>query len=243
MLLSIGTEQVGTNWKVVEKTAPGYARIYFVFGGEVDYQDNALQVRLESEHLYLFPTTKPYCMTQNPQQPLNCLYFSVTLENIINELIDIPVKKTSFLGSFLKALNYVAAQKNTKLAMSMCEILVSYLADQNYFPTPDPVLSRTLSYLSEHAMEDLSLEELSAVAGYNKQYFIRYFKKNMGLTPHQYLIQFRMREAARLLSQDCSITRTASLTGYSDAKTFGRAFHLYYGMAPGQWRKNFHPGP
>ena len=52
-----------------------------------------------------------------------------------------------------------------------------------------------------------------------------------------------MKEALRLLQENKSVSQTAELVGYSDAKTFTRAFKAQFSMPPSQWRKEYVPIP
>jgi len=50
------------------------------------------------------------------------------------------------------------------------------------------------------------------------------------MTPHQYLINFRILEAKQLLKTEKSIIEIADLCGFSDAKSFGRCFRNKQGF-------------
>ena len=52
-------------------------------------------------------------------------------------------------------------------------------------------------YIEEHLKEDLSVERLSAWAGYSPWYFSRCFKEKVGASPMEYLKQRRLFAAAR----------------------------------------------
>lgn len=84
---------------------------------------------------------------------------------------------------------------------------------------------------------------LSARFGYNDQYFIRLFRRGVGSTPHQYLLQLRLREAVRLLQGDAPIYAIAARVGFRDGETFCRAFKRRYGLSPGMYRKTKEPTP
>ena len=82
---------------------------------------------------------------------------------------------------------------------------------------------------------------MSSRYGYNAQYFIRLFKKSVGVTPYQYLKDFRMKKACEYLAMGSSVSETAALVGYKDSKTFSNAFREKMGFPPGQVRQRADP--
>jgi predicted branched-subunit amino acid permease len=55
------------------------------------------------------------------------------------------------------------------------------------------VVGKALEYISRHATENISLEEIAKAAGLSRYHFLRRFKATTGLPPHAYLIQQRVR--------------------------------------------------
>ena len=101
-----------------------------------------------------------------------------------------------------------------------------------------------LLYIAEHIREEIRIEDLSGLSGYNPQYFIRLFKKSVGMSPYQYVINFRMTESIKLLKDGAlTITQIGEAVGYPDAKSFDRAFRDKYGVSPGKFRKFYVPLP
>jgi AraC family transcriptional regulator len=57
------------------------------------------------------------------------------------------------------------------------------------------------------------------------------------VTPHQYLVRSRLRNAARLLAdQDRPVTDVAYDVGFGDLSNFVRTFHRAAGVSPGRFR-------
>jgi AraC-like DNA-binding protein len=90
--------------------------------------------------------------------------------------------------------------------------------------------------------EDLSLAELSRVAGLSPYHFIRVFEKQTGLTPHLHLINTRLAAAKQALDQDGRLADIAAQTGFSDQAHLTRLFKQRYGITPAAYR-NFLQNP
>jgi AraC family transcriptional regulator len=100
-------------------------------------------------------------------------------------------------------------------------------------------ISRTLRYMEGHASQALDLDQLAAVAALSKFHFLRVFRRTVGQTPYQYLLQLRLRRAAlRLLSSRETVSAIAFDQGFGDLSTFNQTFRAAFGMSPRMFRRN-----
>ena len=68
--------------------------------------------------------------------------------------------------------------------------------------------------------------------------YIRRFHERMGVTPHQYLIQNRLREAKRLLAEGVPLADAALMAGFADQSHCNRLFNRRIGITPGAYRES-----
>ena len=93
-------------------------------------------------------------------------------------------------------------------------------------------------WIEEHAQEEIDLAAAGRESGLSAFHFLRLFAKVVGVTPHQYLIRARLRQAARLLAEDDQpITDIAFEIGFGDLSNFVRTFHRAAGMSPRTFRR------
>lgn len=86
-----------------------------------------------------------------------------------------------------------------------------------------------------------SNEELASLCGLSKFYFIKLFKKNMGLAPHEYYTKLIIDKSSNLLlNTNYDINEIAKLCGFEDALYFSKKFKKYMGMSPRTYRKTNH---
>ena len=65
---------------------------------------------------------------------------------------------------------------------------------------PPRALRRVREYIEAHLEETISIDALAGIVGLSKYHFARAFKQSEGLTPHDYLLQCRVRRAQELLA-------------------------------------------
>ncbi len=98
-------------------------------------------------------------------------------------------------------------------------------------------LKLVTSYIRDHLNQELSLEELAAIAQLSPYHFCRSFKQSTNLTPHQYVIRQRV-EQAKLLLKDgkMGISEVAVACGFTHQSHLNRHFKRLTGVTP----KNFY---
>jgi len=96
-------------------------------------------------------------------------------------------------------------------------------------------IKRARGFIRAHFAENLSLEELSRVACLSPFHFQRLFVKTTGVSPHEYVIESRIRKAKELLFEGHSIADAAIDTGFVDQSHFTRSFKRRIGITPGRY--------
>jgi len=97
---------------------------------------------------------------------------------------------------------------------------------------PRPVaLAR--DYLREHFAENCSLSALAELAGDDRFQLLRAFRRALGLPPHSYQTQLRLRCARRLLLAGAPPAMAAAAAGFADQSHLTRRFKAAFGITPG----------
>lgn len=96
--------------------------------------------------------------------------------------------------------------------------------------------SRALDYIQENYHREITVTKLADHLGLARSYFSRIFLEHAGITPKEFIVNYRLEKAVELLTQKgLSQKEVASLVGYSDVYAFSRMFHRKYGMPPGKY--------
>ncbi len=94
-------------------------------------------------------------------------------------------------------------------------------------------LKQVLGFIEDQIGDDLSLEQIAAVAGVSPSHVRALFKTAMGISVHQYVIQRRVERAKTLLMQDgMSMAEIAAATGFAHQSHLARHMRRVLGVAP-----------
>lgn len=98
-------------------------------------------------------------------------------------------------------------------------------------------LLTAIDYIEEHLSDELSIRQISEVAGYHPAYFSSLFKQEMGMSYSKFLTTLRIQKAKELLRRKrLSMQNIAELCGFCDLSYFSHKFKQEVGMTPSEWR-------
>jgi AraC-like DNA-binding protein len=105
--------------------------------------------------------------------------------------------------------------------------------------TPETMgrVSAVVRTIERHPDGRLTLDRLARSVNLSPCHFLRTFERATGVTPHQYVLRARLREAATRLTADPSKVLDVALDcGFGDVSNFNRAFRGEFGVAPRAFR-------
>ncbi|NTF33876.1 AraC family transcriptional regulator [Rhizobium skierniewicense] len=99
-------------------------------------------------------------------------------------------------------------------------------------------MQQVLSYIDSHLDQSLSVNDLAAVAGLSRAHFSRIFAANEGLPPAEFVLQRRLRRAAKLLTTapNLPIKEVSVRCGFDDPNYFSKVFRRLYSINPSEFR-------
>ena len=99
-------------------------------------------------------------------------------------------------------------------------------------------IKAAIAYMEDHLAGEIRAEDVAKAAGVSKYHFHRIFKRETGLTLHQYIQKRRLAQAASLLLHSTmQVVDIAICLSFESQEAFTRAFKKSYGLPPGKYRK------
>lgn len=129
----------------------------------------------------------------------------------------------------------------TRALLAILELIFAQEQEAALCPQPienSEVLRRVLHWTELHFTQQITLDEAAGTAGFTKNYFCTWFKRNTGLTYNSYLNQVRVNHACQLLARDGSIAEACYGSGFHDMSYFIQRFKCVQGVTPGAYLRN-----
>jgi len=89
--------------------------------------------------------------------------------------------------------------------------------------------------MHKHPETSWSLEQLAQRAGMSRARFAAHFRDVVGMTPFDYLTNWRLGVAQTMLRKGKSLKVIASAVGYANATALTRVFTQRLGLSPSEW--------
>lgn len=134
-----------------------------------------------------------------------------------------PLDRMRLLNAFFKVLVSLAATTGEQL-----------LDTKNLSPT----LIKITRYIEENYTSQISLQSLASHFSLSKQYIMRLFREQFGMTVTHYINEVKLRKSLDLLTfHSLSVSEVAYAVGFSSLYYFDRVFKKTYALTPSEYQK------
>jgi AraC-like DNA-binding protein len=102
----------------------------------------------------------------------------------------------------------------------------------------DERVTKGIRFIQQHFQDRISLTDIARAACLSPYYFLRIFREIVGVSPHAYLVQCRLRHAQQLIASGTSRLTLAEIAveaGFYDQTHLTRHFRQAFGDTPGHW--------
>ncbi len=248
-IYEVGFEYCQTSKGPIQRI-PEYAVLHYIFDGEGYLNGQSLH----TGQGFLIPKGHHAKYAPSSQKPWSYIWFCFEYE-------DFP--EANCLGKTICTFEAPQAEMVSRLLISALERIESFpdrplLMDRilrlalaghakQEAPQSRSSSSRELHveeailWIEKHYFEKISIMQLAQQMHLNRAYLRNLFLWKLGVSPQEYLLQYRLKTAKRLLRETSySVSQIASSVGYSDQIQFSRIFKKKVGLSPSQYRKDSH---
>lgn len=130
-----------------------------------------------------------------------------------------------------------------KLKSLLYELIYSFLSNNKIINVKNTNnykkerLKTVLSYIHDNYNQKLYLKDMARTINLSKYYFCKFFKEEIGKTPIEYLNNYRILEASKLIQEkDEQIMDISLSVGFDNISYFNRQFKKYHNCTPLEYR-------
>lgn len=148
------------------------------------------------------------------------------------------------INKVIRICSEKSKEKDVLADLTLKELLIRIMQSQNLKSFNDDhvginqnPLSYVMGYIKANLNEKISIDSLSNKACMSKATFYRLFKRELGISPNDYILTEKMNKAKELLSHPGNkIAAISYELGFSDSNYFIRAFKKIVGITPGAYQ-------
>jgi AraC-like DNA-binding protein len=153
----------------------------------------------------------------------------------------------SIINKLIKECMDTSPVKDVLADLSLQELLIRIIQSQTINSVENGFKERSNSsvheitqYIKLNLKENMSLKALSSKACMSTASFYRFFKRELGMSPIEYVLNEKIKAAKKLLQHPgIQINEVCYLSGFDDANYFSRLFKKYEGITPKQYQLLF----
>lgn len=179
-----------------------------------------------------------------PTAPQYCNLMISTLSNVFTPA-DTPAVMTPLMD-LIRMFDTQTAISEPLLSRIITDLLTACLLSgdgDGTTRTRSRNIDATIEYISDHLDTPLTIDALARQAHMSEYHFIRLFKRQTGMTPHEYITRERVQLAQSLLIDTAEpLPAIARECGFSDRRVLTAAFKRVIGMSPSTYRNANSPG-
>lgn len=203
--------------------------------GQITYVHNGVEYVSDKNHAVILPKGKSYELRREKTGDFPVINFNC-VGNLCDTVTPIRTENTEELVSLYKKIRALVCSSGNKMrTLSLFYEMLHVLTESD---TPY-VLREALRIINEqYSSPSLTNERLAAACGVSEVYFRRIFTNHLGTSPKQYIIDFRLKRAKQLLTENArSVREISEDCGFASPYHFARIFREHEGLTPTEYRR------
>lgn len=245
------------NEKWGEKDAVcSYSKIYYILRGECEIVIEKNFYRAKSGDFFIIPAGVKHSFYHINDNYIQKYWFHFDIEaegESLFDIINVPYccniginrRIISLFRSIFVCASGFSPSEQLMLNSKILELLSEYCSiTKTDFsltrPNESQLIGIITEYINEHINRDIVLDELADIAHFHPNYFIRFFKEHMGVTPSKYVNNIKLERAKSLLENtNIPVKEIMSEVGFSDYSHFSKFFKAHSGYSPSAFRSYY----
>jgi AraC-like DNA-binding protein len=239
--MECGEEYCATNFRA-GPTSRQYYLLHYVFSGKGSFFTNGNEYSVSKGQIFIMHPFElvHYKAMHNDPWHYSWIGFEMSIESPTldnNSILDIPQAEHIF--HLIKGSDQIENQRELYLCGKIFDLL-SMLEQPKItkISKTDDYIKKAKQYIDINYMHPITIDQIAGNLNINRSYFSTIFRKCMGKSPQQYLLDIRMENAAELITNhNYSISDAAMSSGYSDIFNFSKMFKSKFGVSPAYYAK------
>lgn len=214
--------------------------MHYVVSGKGYFTREGNKYEIKKGSVFVIP---PYLETYyeaDESDPWEYIWIGFTVGGKAADCFNSPILHCPETEHVFKEMKLCGKKSQGKVEFLLAKLweLISILSESE--KSTVGYVETAIQYMKSEYMNPISIAELAERLNLDRSYFSNLFKAEMGISPGKYLTDFRLSNAAELLTRHgTSPSVAATSCGFSDIYHFSKAFKKHFGLSPRAYKEQY----
>lgn len=225
--------------------------LHFILSGKGTFQTGKKEYALSKNQAFMIKPGENTCYIADRDDPWEYMWFAFDGSEVVTILQNCGLLGDDPITSYTLDDTLIAAFQDTITEMEMkteneymllgnLYHIFAHLSRSRYADDAEIssiYLQHALNFIRNNYRNDIQVKDIAHYAQVERSYLYRMFMKEFHKSPKQYLVDYRLRAAADMLTHsEMNVTEVAYACGFNDPSAFCRYFREHTGFTPKRYR-------
>ena len=193
---------------------------------------------INRNELFVINKNQPHTIIQTEPHD----YIVITIKGLSDSITFCNIiKAKTGVDLFLMLFNTLRHEEKVSIPEKwnrLYEYLIHTYSQPESSDSDKNFICNSLAYIQTNYQNQIQIKDIASHVCMSTFHFCRLFKQSTGLSPHNYLKQYRLSQSYKRLKHKTPVFDTAIETGFYDSSHFIKTFHSYMAVSPGKYQES-----
>ena len=219
-----------------------YWLLHYVVSGKGTFSTGGTEYGVSPSQIFVIRPHQVHSYTADEQNPWHYMWVAFESDTKLPAILGTDVFAAPAAGrifSDILSTTQLECGKEEFISGKIWELVSLLLQmEQGMTSSSNRYVINAKEYVSQNYMKAIKVTDIAKTLNLDRSYFSTVFKNQTGMSPQQYLCEYRLERAAEFLAKgSMSVSEAAYSSGYGDIVNFSRMFKKHFGIAPSKYRE------